>query len=301
MLIYFKSRYTILGKVSLRSEPLNVQFDVPQSDSSLVVVKIIPSENEVESMLEFDASEEAWAFLQTGSTKTPPALQDELGGVALKAANATKRVLGLFKYCLHNFDINERPISSKEASWSVDKVDWRVFPQRITGVLDSFRIIPLDQRAASSVQNCLLNGFEPFLALRHLHKARRESIPHYKWIDATVAAELAIKEFLIRFKPEMSTLLLEIPSPPLHKLYGTVLESFGLRRSPKLNAIRKGVEIRNKLVHRPETLNISLDEANNYVNDVELAIHHLIYLLYPDDPDVRFFYYSGNLHDALES
>jgi len=137
--------------------------------------------------------------------------------------------------------------------------------------------------------------FEPFLALRHLHRARTEDIPRYKWIDATIAAELAIKEFLMKLRPEVVTLLLETPSPPLHKSYGPVLESFGVERSPKVSQIRKGVEIRNKLVHRPEEIRITLQDANTYVRDVEIAVYHLLLSLYPNDPNVRRFYYTETL------
>jgi len=112
---------------------------------------------------------------------------------------------------------------------------------------------------------------------------------------------LAIKEFLIRFKPEIATLLLEMPSPPLHKLYGDVLESFGLQRSPKVKEIAKGIEIRNKLVHRPEENIISSEEAIKYVQDIEVAIYHLLFSLYPNDPNIRFFYYSIRFEQTPKS
>lgn len=69
-------------------------------------------------------------------------------------------------------------------------------------------------------------------------------------------------------------------------------------KSPVLKAIQKGVEIRNKLVHRPNTEEINLDKANQYVEDIELAIFHLLSHLYSKDdpiinerinPRVKFF------------
>jgi hypothetical protein len=112
----------------------------------------------------------------------------------------------------------------------------------------------------------------------------------FKWIDATIAAELAIKEFLIRKYPDIETLLLEVPSPPLQKLYGSVLESLTGQRSPVLKEISNGVEIRNKLVHRPTEIPIEAKEARDYVQAIETAIFHLIYLLNPNDPIVNYQY-----------
>ena len=101
------------------------------------------------------------------------------------------------------------------------------------------------------------------------------------WIDATIAAELAIKEFLITYKPEVEVLLLEVPSPPLYKLYGSILKSYTGEKSPKVKELAEGAKIRNLLVHKPEQTNIDHQEAIDYVSDVEFAIGHLLYLLDP--------------------
>jgi hypothetical protein len=148
----------------------------------------------------------------------------------------------------------------------------------------------LNEANAEAIQQYLDGGFETFFALRHLHRAKSEHNPRYKWLEATIAAELAIKEFLIRKKPEIETLLLEVPSPPLHKLYGSVLESFTNQRSPKLKELAEGARIRNKLIHRPEKFEIKGENANKYVHDVEIAIGHLLSLLYPSDPIMEKFF-----------
>ena len=106
------------------------------------------------------------------------------------------------------------------------------------------------------------------------------------WIDSTIAAELAIKEFLIRYRPDWKTLLIELPSPPIHKLYGPVLESLAGEKSPVLKELQKGSEIRNRLIHRAGE-SVSREEANEYFMNVETAIFHLLALLYPDDELVK--------------
>lgn len=297
MLIHLKCRYTILGEIFFGSDPSDLRFSVPLGGSSPVIIEIVPSRNEVEASYTVEVSEEMWSFLRAGILEWPSALYDELRMIVTNPSSATKRVLNLVKYGLGCINLNERLFGHKSAEWSIDEVEWKIWPRRITATLDVYAIHPLNRRTVSAIQECIQNGFEPFLALRHLHKARVEGIPHYKWIDATIAAELAIKEFLIRLKPEIATLLLGMPSPPLHKLYGEVLESFGMQRSPKLRQIAKGVEIRNKLVHRPEETKITPEEANTYVRDIETAIYHLLISLYPDDLNVRYFYYAATLED----
>ena len=87
--------------------------------------------------------------------------------------------------------------------------------------------------------------------MRHLHRAKSENIAHHKWIDATIAAELAIKDVLSKANPDLELLLMEMPSPPLVKLYGVILEKHLGEKSPYLKRIKNGVEIRNRLVHKP--------------------------------------------------
>lgn len=113
-------------------------------------------------------------------------------------------------------------------------------------------------------------------------KQLRENIAHYKWIDATIAAELAVKEVLATVNPELETLLMEMPSPPLAKLYGTILERYLGEKSPYLKQIQKGVEIRNRLVHRHDAEAIDDQEASDYVQSIEGAIFHLLSLAHPN-------------------
>jgi hypothetical protein len=83
--------------------------------------------------------------------------------------------------------------------------------------------------------------------------------------------------------------LLNMPSPPLDKLYGSVLESFGYPRSPMLSAIREGVKVRNDLIHKPDTgreSEIDIARAVEYVEDIQGAINHLLHLLHPDYPGI---------------
>ena len=85
----------------------------------------------------------------------------------------------------------------------------------------------------------------------------------------------------MRAKPELEKLLLEIPSPPITKLYGSVLEHYLGERTPFMATIRNGNEVRNELIHNPLSKRINFQDASNYVHDIERAIFHLLRLLYP--------------------
>ena len=103
------------------------------------------------------------------------------------------------------------------------------------------------------------------------------------WIEATIAAELAIKEFLIRQRPELETLLLEVPSPPIYKMYRPILKAYGGKTLPReiFKALSDGAEIRNRLVHRPQDEPIDHQKAVDHVSAVAEAIEHLLRILYP--------------------
>lgn len=293
MLIHLKGCYTILGKIHSSPKEQRFQFKVPLEDKTSIIVNIISDEGIVESFHKYDVSKEMWDVLQMdiqdGKTLSPE-LQAELLSMTSNISKATKKVLNLIKYCFNCPGLNENLFSPKGIYWSIDKSKWKRILERTYATLDIQNFISLNEKTTKDIQNYIENDFEPFLALRHLHRAKKEGNPRHKWIDATIAAELAIKEFLIIYKPDIETLLLEIPSPPLHKLYGPILEYYTNERSPKLKELAKGVEMRNKLIHRPKDMHIGDEEANQYIHDVEIAIYHLLTLLYPDDSINKHFY-----------
>ena len=295
MLIHLKGCYTILGKIQSSPKEHRFQFKLPSKDKTSIIVDIISDEGIVESFYQFRISKEMWDVLQTDihdGRVLSPKLQAELSSMTSNISKATKKVLNLIKYCFNYPDLNDNLFSNKGIYWSIDKSKWKRIPEIICVTIDEHLLLSLNKKTSNSIQNYIENDFEPFFALRHLHRAKNENNPRHKWIDATIAAELAIKEFLIRLKPDIETLLLELPSPPIHKLYGPILEYYTNEKSPKVNELAKGAETRNKLVHRPKDIHIDDEQANKYIHDVETAIYHLLTLLYPDDSIMKHFYRS---------
>ena len=296
MQIYIKGCYSVLGDIGHDPKDKNkFQFKVPLEDEPQAIITIDFGKSSIESVHTVQISQELWQVVQEYKpdtikalpgflNKLPPDLFDELLKIRWCTMDACMKVLNLVKYCLCQRKLNENPLSGGRLFWSEDKSEWKVFPYPAKiEFFSSGSTAILYEDTARIIQEYINDGFEPFVAMRHLHRARNESVPRYKWIEATIAAELAIKEFFIRYKPELKELLLEVPSPPLRKLYGSILECYAGERSPKVRAIANGVEIRNQLLHRPENKPISNREATEYVNDIEAAIYHLMDLLYPKD------------------
>lgn len=194
-----------------------------------------------------------------------------------------RNLLALLKYHLRHFDLREQGYSVRSEKWGIDADSLRDIPSALTVSHEDFSSYPLNHRTHDAVQEALNSGVSPLIAMRHLHRAKHESEPHHKWIDATISAELAVKEALCRAHPKMELMLMEMPSPPFSKMYGSLLKHYLGEESPFRKQLIAGQERRNVLVHRPGVAVIDQQEANDYVALVEGAIFHLLGLLYPND------------------
>lgn len=219
----------------------------------------------------------------------PEEVANELRTLSRRASAAANRVGELIKYGLHHHEVHDHPISSRLPVYRLpNSSEWAAFPTRVLATLDQIRtVVPLDSRSVKWLQSYLDDGFRPFVALRHLHRAENDDRPWAKWIEATVAAELAIKEYLSRRRPELATLLVHLPSPPLGVLYGKVLEDYGGFKATRRAQLIKGAEIRNRLLHQTTGAAVSAEDAQRYVADVRFTITELLLDLYPDDPVLR--------------
>ena len=111
----------------------------------------------------------------------------------------------------------------------------------------------------------LEQGYTPLVALRYLSIGANSNDHKIKWITATTALEIAIKEIFIRIDPKLEDLLTEIPSPPLYKMYKGILKSITGYESPYYKEIQKGVQIRNRIIHRPINIYIAAQDSFNYI------------------------------------
>jgi len=265
-----------------------VKFNVPSENGSVVSVVVDFNTATVQVVQPSVQVDDAfWQWLQSAdkmyANEYPPECGQLIAAINTQMTAKAKLVLEHIKYFLGFDQIRDEVVSDIHGlAWSSDQVQFHAFPNLISGQLSYKTNIPLVPHIVVALQEGLDTGYKPFLAMRHLYRAIQEQNPRFKWIDATIAAELAVKEFLARGKPELESLLVHLPSPPLSKLYGEVMLQYVGVKSPYVKKLNEGAQKRNQLVHQPQVVDISEAEAIEYVSMVMKAIHHLYSLLYPD-------------------
>ncbi len=124
------------------------------------------------------------------------------------------RVSRLLKYSYDQYELDETAnILGHEFAFTQEYDAHYALPPLESYTPKEHIAITVDQALADKATTQLLTGEEPLIAMTHLHRAVNEPLPRHKWIDATIAAELAVKEFLIRKCPELRSLLERLPSP----------------------------------------------------------------------------------------
>jgi hypothetical protein len=207
-------------------------------------------------------------------------LQDELGKQTVPLSDSVRFVHALLRQELRRHE-KHTLTSVAGLLWSDNGRSWRQRDdRRLVFTRARGRSLPkVDLRFVRHLQQLARSREEPLFALEFLFAAERLDEDEYSWVLATTAAELAIKEALIRAEPSLKTLLLELPSPPLHKLYGELMETYLGERSPYLAKLHEGATIRNRLVHRPQQQRLDPQRAVDYLEEVHEAIRHLVRLL----------------------
>lgn len=224
---------------------------------------------------------------QLNNERTLKKYRNDIEFIKSSLSASTRQVISLIKYYLRHTSISEYLFAVKGNYWGETIECQYQFPMQLSFSVSNQSYEPLNENSIKNIQFAIDRKIEPLLAMRHLQRAKIERHPHYKWIDATIAAELAIKEVLIKAKPELEILLMEIPSPPLYKLYKGILKEYLGVESPYHKTIREGVDMRNALVHKPNNSELDSQKANDYVATIEAAIFHLLSLIYPDIPLIK--------------
>lgn len=269
-------------------EESNWSFQVPSKNQSSIQVSIDFKNQKIEALKYYDISDELLHFLQTNcktdnSSDIDPFENENLKKIINELEYSTKTVVSLIKYCLKNKSINDNQVFRARMFWTIDGNEWYKIPNTAYAWSDTGGGTQLNSTSAGKIQEYLYNGFTPFLALKFLHRADIEENSQVKWIEAAAAAEIAIKEFLLKKDPERYRHLKSKQSPPISDLYGSILKKYTGENSPKLDELIEGARKRNMIIHSPDEISITRKEANNYVHDVDEAIHYLLSHLYPDD------------------
>ncbi|MBW0933546.1 hypothetical protein [Priestia megaterium] len=279
MNIYLKQHYSISGAIHIKGEGYSFNFPF----ENRCEINVTTSHLEVNAVF---STEEI--ITDSDLVKMSPKFKKVVNHNLNHMRQNAFYLINLLKYSLNNDWITEELLTLNTSEISIDNLNWKDIPKESMlqmGPSTSPRY--LTQEASITIQNYINQKIDPFVALKHLHRARKDEVPRHMWIEATIAAELAIKEFLIRLKPDMEFILLELPSPPLSTLYGKVLEHYIGEKYPKYNKLGDGAKIRNQLIHRPKETDITYEKAVAYVQIVEEAIYFLLRRLYPEDPIIN--------------
>lgn len=150
-----------------------------------------------------------------------------------------------------------------------NNVEYRLYPDlNMSAILDLSFILNDDfvQGISSYITD---ESQKPLLAFSILRNSLHQQNLRQRWIEITVAAELGIKEFFVRKFPSFEMLLNEMPSPNIRKMYGSLLEHYIGEKAPNLNAIQKGLETRNSLVHTFSEQKINATMADDYTKAIK--------------------------------
>ncbi|MDB0567402.1 hypothetical protein AB6Q13_10340 [Ralstonia solanacearum] len=247
---------------------------VPERQVISVVIPELPISPDLLDWIRQDSSHNA---------NYPATLVQEIEQIKAEADAIARKVVDGFKFFLGRTSIEDDSLNAwQNVLWTQPETTAQSFPIPPSSTWQIRSELPLNDLTRQGLQEAIDNGYEPLLAERHLYRAYQETVPRFRWIDATIAAELAIKEALVRKMPSLRHSLISKSLNNWADLYGKKLKEVCGARSPHLDQIKEGAKRRNKLIHRPTKDTVTEEEASQYVHTVMLAIRHLYILLYPN-------------------
>jgi len=280
-IIYVRASHSVPGDIPSREENTEFTFTVRQPVE--VTVRVTPAAKEFHTQRAAAISDELWKALQTDvrdADELPKPLQVELGALREPLYDASRRVIDLLRVFLR-LDGLGNIMGAKPPEWSADQESWKWLPSSARAYTKSSVRDGLEAHTAKYFQSLLDDDFVPFLGFEHLARARRDTHDRSKCIDAAIAAELAIKECLVRVEPKLGALITEVPSPPMHKLYGVLLKHYSGKPLSPTSRVDKLGQTRNRLLHRIEAA--SKEDGEDSVEAAAEALHHLFTVMRPKD------------------
>jgi hypothetical protein len=267
------------GSIIVGESVKNYSFSVSKSGQD-VKIKLLQDGKtiEFESVVDSFKSNILQILRTDDYDKLSEGEKTELRGITSPINEAVRQFIGLLKQELHRYDIREELIGNSRYEWSLGDNQWHSIPRGLT--IDSWisSLGNLYEKSANHLQKLLSEDEEALVATSYLHHARNLMNRRYTWIYATIAAELAIKEILVRIEPRFRVILEELPSPPLNKLYGEVLQSVAGVKLPgsDLEKLRKGARRRNELIHNPKSATPTFKEVTEYIDFIEDKIKWIL-------------------------
>jgi len=281
--LYLRWKCTLLleeitpGSIIVDESLKNYSFSVSKSGQNVNMKLLRDGKTiEAESVVDFFEPNILQILRTNDYDKLNDGEKKQLSDITHPIREAVRQFAGLLKQELHRYDINDELIGNAYYEWSLGDNQWFSIPQGLRIDVGSYSLGNLNAITAKSLQELLSENEEALVATSYLHQARNSMNRRYQWIYATMAVELAIKEILVRIEPKLQVILGTLPSPPLNKLYGDVLESVAGVRSTGLSTLQNGAQKRNQLVHNPKSPTPTFDEVNEYIDFIEDRIRWLL-------------------------
>lgn len=281
--LYLRWKCTLLlekrtpGSIIVAESLKNYSFSVSKSGQNVNMKLLRDGKTiEAESVVDFFEPNILQILRTNDYDKLNDGEKKQLSEITNPIREAVRQFAGLLKQELHRYDINDELIGNPYYEWSLGDNQWFSIPWGLSMNVGLSSLGNLNAITAKSLQELLSENEEALVATSYLHQARNSMNRRYQWIYATMAAELAIKEILVRIEPKLQVILGTLPSPPLNKLYGDVLESVAGVRSTGLSTLQNGAQKRNQLVHNPKSPTPTFNEVNEYIDFIEDRIRWLL-------------------------
>ncbi len=281
MKIYIRGTFVPLGDVKITVFNSSANTITYQNN----LIEFCEASGEVESgkitaIKEQDITDDEFAYVMDTEDILPR--NEQFESYQANQYRAVRTILSYVQVFDGVFELDSDLQMRSKYEWSEDRSTWLPIPdKRVTTWRGADLRQTLAETFLAEIEQLVNDGIPVFLAFNHLYKAYDETNPRFKWINGTIAAEHAFKEFLSLFDRRAESLMLNIPSPPIEKLYKTVLEAYTGQASSMYKQLQRGATKRNELVHRPASPTPDLKETNIYLHQVEVAIFELYTLLYP--------------------
>ena len=191
-----------------------------------------------------------------------------------------KRTVGIFMWRC-GIPGGHDPLFNGGMSFSLDGKKWNMVPPGIKIQAHAATILLTPKRISLILKKLINNVQDQPIGHQLFREAQflRNTNPRISIIVAISALEVAVKEFITKLNPDSNWLLENLPSPDIRKLINEYLAKLlyettlaGVLPLPKSldDTIRKGVQIRNQVVHlgRQAPSRGSTDKILSAVQDI---------------------------------
>jgi hypothetical protein len=283
--IVLKGVYIPIGDVSIRVSNAQSEFGTYKGNT----IHFTTDSNSLTAKRNWQVTDEEFGYIRNTDPKKPR--NEKLEAVLLEQYNDVREFLAYIQAFDSIFKLDPQLRMRFSFEWTDDlKNYYPVHVQFSTSWMGASLLNVVPDNFLGELSKFITTGLPLYKAFRYLYQAYSEDDTRFKWINGTIAAEIAVKEFIGSFDEKLELLLLYMPSPPIDKMYKDIVKEFtGLELETKRKVLQDGANKRNDLVHKHKSVAPGLKETNIYLHQIEVAIFELYKAKYPDRP---FFEYS---------